>query len=84
MQTSIAKFYDDQVLLGCSVHIMSYSGSQKSYITNDLRQELNLKPIGTGTINVKTFGSTEGKCCAVDLLKLRVDIKALSLGTSEF
>ena len=36
------------------------SGSQKSYITADLRKKLHLKTIRNEKI-IKTFGSTEGK-----------------------
>ena len=49
------------------------SGSQKSYITVDLKKELHLKTtIRNEKIIIKTFGSTEGKVSIINVVNLKI------------
>ena len=53
------------------VHVMLDGGSQQSYITNDLKTRLGLKPIRVETIHLNTFGSDlyeKKRCDLVEVL----------------
>ena len=47
-------------------------GSQKSYITVDLKNPLHLEIIHNKITIIKTFGSTEGKVSIVDVVNLKI------------
>ena len=47
-------------------------GSQKSYITENLRQELNLSSVSTETLVVKTFGNTVETARTYDIVQTRM------------
>jgi len=42
------------------VRVIFDSGSQRSYITNKVKDHLSLNPRGTETMLIKTFGSDKG------------------------
>ena len=58
--------------LSSTADIMFDSGSQKSYITADLKKKLHLKTIRNEKISIKPFGSTEGKVSIVDVVNLKI------------
>ena len=41
------------------VRILFYSGSQNSYVTNELNYRLNLYSVGQETLNLNIFGNNE-------------------------
>ena len=43
--------------LSCDVRLIFDSGSQRSYLTHDVKQRLALEPIGSETLNIRTFGN---------------------------
>ena len=48
------------------------SGSQRSYISEKLRNELNLPTLRRERLFIKTFGNTNSKCKSVDIVPLNV------------
>ena len=52
------------------VRIILDSGSQKTYITQQLKETLGLKPIARGRLCIKTFGSDYDNLKAVDVVNL--------------
>ena len=51
------------------------SGSQRTYITCRLRDELNLQTMGTESLRIKTFGSTESHSTTCDVVRLGINTK---------
>ena len=51
------------------------SGSQRTYITYRLRDELNLQTMGTETLRIKTFGTTESHNALCDVVQLGIHTK---------
>ena len=48
------------------------SGSQRSYISSEVRHKLNLPKIRTEQLLIKTFGNTNFKCQNVDIVPLNI------------
>ena len=70
------------------VRILLDLGSQRSYITDELKDKLGLAPISTEVLNLNTFGSNKYQKHKCDLVKLKletqgkpVEITALSYPT---
>ena len=59
--------------------ILFDNGSQRTYITDELRRKLGLEVIGKETIFIKTFGSEEASSKTVDVVRLCVKSKDSSL-----
>eukprot|EP00794_Sanderia_malayensis_P003921 gene3921-4466_t len=55
--------------------ILFYSGSQKSYITKDLMNKLNIKPQKTESINLNTFGSENFRKLNLDVVKFNLEVE---------
>ena len=72
LQTGYSKVFNNELSLRSTAHIMFDSGSQKSYVTADLKKKLHLKTIRNEKIIIKTFGSTEGKVSIVDVVNLKI------------
>ena len=51
------------------------SGSQRTYVTSRLRDILNLPTVGTESLSIKTFGSSEGHQASYDLVQLGLTTK---------
>ena len=51
------------------------SGSQRTYVTSRLRDILNLPTVGTESLSMKTFGSSEGHQASYDLVQLGLTTK---------
>ena len=72
LQTAYSKVFNNKLSLSSTAQIMFDSGSQKSYITADLKKKLHMKTICNEKIIIKTFGSTEGKVSIVDVVNLKI------------
>ena len=57
---------------GIPVHILLDDGSQKTYITNNIKNRLKLKPIKKQTVHLNTFGSDQYQKHTLDVVKLRL------------
>ena len=57
---------------GIPVRILSDDGSQKTYITNNLKNRLKLKPIKKQTVHLNTFGSDQYQKHTLDVVKLKL------------
>ena len=55
-----------------TTRILFDSGSQRSYITQNLREKLNLKTIRTERIILKTFGQSDSVMNEFDVVQIRV------------
>ena len=51
------------------------SGSQRTYVTSHLRDQLNLPTMGTESLRIKTFGATETQNTSCDLIELGVKVE---------
>ncbi|XP_065909767.1 uncharacterized protein [Dysidea avara] len=57
------------------VRILMDAGSQRSYLSNELKMRLKLKPLKQETLTVNTFGSEEFNKKKCDLVKVRLQAK---------
>ena len=55
-----------------TTNLMIDSGSQRSYISSELRHKLNLPKFRTEQLLIKTFGNTNFKCQNLDIVPLNV------------
>ena len=55
-----------------TTNLMLDSGSQRSYISSEVRHKLNLPKIRTEQLLIKTFGNTNFKCQNVDIVPLNI------------
>ena len=83
--TTLANFNDKNILLQTAyaklssfnsnktndVRIIFDTGSQKTYVTNDVKKYLNLPTLRTGQIFVKTFGNYHSEPRTVDAVPLK-------------
>ena len=89
LQTAKTMAYKEGESTGVPVRILFDNGSQRTYITENLRRKLNLKPIKKETVHVNTFGGENFKksVCSVVQFSLRgvsderVELTALSFPT---
>ena len=51
------------------------SGSQRTYVTNRLREQLNLRVMRRESLRIKTFGSTEPQDVSCDVIELGVRVE---------
>lgn len=70
LQTAIAYARSDSEVEPVEVKVLFDSGSQRSYITQELKDKLNLKPTRTETLNLNTFGDNSYRRQKCDLVKL--------------
>ena len=74
LQTARAKAHsphDDS--LPQQSRILFDSCSQKSYVTSSLRKKLNLQPIGSKTVMIKTFGNEQLSMKKCDVVQLSIE-----------
>ena len=74
LQTARAKVHsthDDS--LSQQSRILFDSCSQKSYVTSSLKKKLNLQPIGSETVMIKTFGNEQPSMKKCDVVQLAVE-----------
>ncbi|XP_019852066.1 PREDICTED: uncharacterized protein LOC109581974 [Amphimedon queenslandica] len=58
------------------VHVILDTGSQRSYITERMRDRLALRPLGQQDISILAFGSREGQAQSCDLVKIGLETKS--------
>ena len=51
------------------------SGSQRTYVTSRIRDQLNLPSVGAESLRIKTFGATETQNTPCDIVELGVNIE---------
>ena len=51
------------------------SGSQRTYVTSHIRDQLNLPSVGAESLRIKTFGATETQNTRCDIVELGVNIE---------
>ena len=66
LQTASGIIADNVEIRSRNIKILLDPGSQRSYVTNRIVKQIDLKPVGTRTMNVKTFGDKNGK---IEVLK---------------
>ena len=89
MQTARTYAFKDDQDAKVPIRILFDSGSQLSYVSENLRQKLDLRPIGNEVININTFGTEKYRkhnCAQVEVSletagNNHVKIKALSYPT---
>ena len=70
LQTARATAVNDVNSETASVRILLDTGSQRTYITNRLKEKLNLSPVKSETLHLNTFGDeryTKQRCDVVNL-----------------
>ena len=72
LQTAYPKGFNNEVPVNSFSHIIFNSGSQKSYISVDLKKPLHLKTICNGKIIRKTFGLPEQQVSFVDVVNFKI------------
>ena len=75
MQTTSTYAYVENSTKLLPVRVLLDSGSQSSYITNNLKRKLGLIPTKTETLNLNTFGNEKFSKRDCDLIKLRLQRK---------
>ena len=71
LETAYAKLSSFNSNKTNDVRIIFDTGSQKTYVTNDVKKYLNLPALRTGRIFVNTFGNYDLKPRTVDILPLK-------------
>ena len=72
LQTAYPKGFNNEVPINSFSHINFNSGSQKSYISVDLKKPLHLKTICNEKIIRKTFGLPEKQVSFVDVVNFKI------------
>ena len=54
------------------VRILFDTGSQRSYVTNDVARRLRLTPVKRDTLNLSTFGTNKSKRQSCELYKVNI------------
>lgn len=73
LQTAVTTVYGNTEQV--RARIILDGGSQRSYVTNQLRSSLNLKRIRTDTVSIKTFGSSGESTQVCDVVELKIGTK---------
>ena len=72
-QTATAKMSNIQGNTGTMTRLMFNSGSQKSYISNEVRSMLKLRTLRKERIILKTFGNNDSQLEELDVVQFRVE-----------
>ena len=76
LQTAKTKVFKPDYPQGTrNVRLIFDSGSQRSYITNKLKEVLSLRPRHTESMIIKTFGSSKGERQLCDVVSIGLYIK---------
>ena len=70
LQTAVGHVANPDTNQITSSRILLDSGSQRSYITEDLKKKLNLNTLSTADILLYTFGSSKSKQLRTSLVEL--------------
>ena len=71
MTTARSDAQNPQTMEKCSARILFDTGSQRTYITNEMKARLKFRTIKSERINLNTFGNKSNKICEVDLVQLK-------------
>ena len=72
LQTATAYAYNSANSKRTKIRMLLDSGSQRSYITNELKEKLDLKPTKQETLHLKTFGEEGFKRQKCDMFSLQL------------
>ena len=72
LQTGTAYAYNSANSKRTKIRMLFDSGSQRSYITNELKEKLDLKPIKQETLHLNTFGKEGFKRQKCDMFSLQL------------
>ncbi|CAB3984668.1 Hypothetical predicted protein [Paramuricea clavata] len=72
LQMTTAYAYNNADSKRTKIRMLFDSGSQRSYITNELKEKLDLKPIKQETLNLNTFGEEGFKRQKCDMFSLQL------------
>ena len=76
LQTASACVYGDDKAKRVEVNILFDGGSQRSYISEEVRRKLNLRVEGQEHLNLNTFGTEKSARKQCDIVKLKLDVGA--------
>ena len=79
LQTTTAVITDTEEKKSKNIRILFDSGSQKSYISERTANELNLKPVSSQNLIIKTFGNTSNK--SVETREYTICLKGINGGS---
>ena len=72
LQTAKGIAFNEDNSKSSHVRILFDNGSQRSYITSNLKSKLNLKPMKTETLHLNTFGVNSFQRQSCELVRLRL------------
>ena len=72
LQTAVAIAKNDEGTKSTTIRILFDNGSQRSYITDNLRSKLQLKSLQTEKLNLNTFGESKFRKQRCDVVNLRL------------
>ena len=72
LQTATVMAYNENSGKSVPVHILLDCGSQRSYVTNCLKSELDLKAVKTKNVHLNTFGDDKFKKQKCDIVNLKL------------
>ncbi len=72
LQMATAYAYNSANSNRTKIRMLFYSGSQRSYITNELKEKLDLKPTKQETLHLNTFGEEGFKRQKCDMFSLQL------------
>ena len=82
MQTAQAYAFGEESSKKIKVNILFDSGSQRSYVTEELKRKLNLRSEGRETLNLNTFGSDKYSRKNCDKVKVNLEVGEEVISTS--
>ncbi len=76
LQTARAVVYNpNDPSISRTARIVMDTGSQRSYLTDTKRRELELKTAGERDMTIMTFGSTQGETCISKYVRVGLKLK---------
>ncbi|XP_078347108.1 uncharacterized protein LOC144632354 [Oculina patagonica] len=72
LQTATAIATNDEGTKSTTIRVLFDNGSQRSYVTDNLRSRLQLKPLQKVTLNLNTFGKARYKKRNCDVVNLQI------------
>ena len=76
LQTASAYVYGDDKAKRVEVNILFDGGSQRRYISEEVRSNLNLRVEGQEHLNLNFFGTEKSVRKQCDIVKLKLDVGA--------
>ena len=72
LKTASVLAVGENIATSVPVRMLLHDGSQKSYITNSLETQLNLKPVKKQMVYLNTFGSDHYQKHVLDFVRLKL------------